>query len=196
MARTWRRAPLGHSVCRGGSRAPALGIGRVYGGRLLCYTQRMDAMPQSAHPAVRLREAGPHDLDAINSGLRNAVPVDPCAERVVQGQSVDQHQRAACAGPRHTPQRDTLGGGVRRARGGPSKQTEAGRVAERVVEREQIQAVEAQIEPRGRISEGGRAAGHAAAAVVVEGIAFFEQRRIVGQNRAAFAAQPSRVAAE
>ena len=58
-----------------------------------------DGVDDAAHRvvAVQARARSLDNLDAIHAFERDARPVHPAAERIVEGHAVDQHQRAADA---------------------------------------------------------------------------------------------------
>ena len=85
--------------------------------------------------SVEITRRAADDLNPVDCGLRNPVPVHPASERVVEGQAVGQHQRAARSRPGDPAQRHTLCGGIRDSRRRAPKQAEARRVPEHVVER-------------------------------------------------------------
>src|SRR3954467_9236772 len=94
----------------------------------------MDA-PAERVAAVEGGRAAAQDFDALDGGARDAAPINPPAERVVERNAVEEDDgatRPACA---DAAQRDSLRSGVRRAAARAPEEGEAGNLAEGVVER-------------------------------------------------------------
>ena len=85
--------------------------------------------------AVEVAAAAAQHLDAVDRRLRQLVPVDPAAERVVERHAVGEHQRPARTGAAQAAQRDALRRGIRHARRGAAEQREPRHQLERIVER-------------------------------------------------------------
>jgi hypothetical protein len=83
---------------------------------------------------VEVRRPAPQHLDPVDRRAGNPAPVDPPAERIVQGDAVLQDERAAGAAAGEAAHRRALGGGVGPAARRPPEQGEAGHLAQRVVE--------------------------------------------------------------
>ena len=84
--------------------------------------------------AVEVRRSAAQHLDPLDRQARQARPVDPAAEGVVERDAVGQHQRAARAARAQSAQRHALRGRVGGAAAGPPEQREAHDLAQRVVE--------------------------------------------------------------
>ena len=84
--------------------------------------------------AIEIAGGAANDLDAVNGRERNTIPVDPAAERIVEGPAVGDDEGAAGPGAGDSTQRHALGRRIRDARRRASKQAEAGRVTQRVVD--------------------------------------------------------------
>ena len=95
-----------------------------------------DDVDDAAHSlgAVEVGGAAAHQLDGAHGLARDAVPIDPAPERIVERDAVLEHQRAAGSARAHAAQRDALRRGVRDAAARPAKQSEPGRLAQRIVE--------------------------------------------------------------
>ena len=65
--------------------------------------------------AIQIAAAAAEHLDAIDGDLRQLVPVNPAAERVVQGYTIGEHERTARTGSPQPTQRDPLRGRIRHA---------------------------------------------------------------------------------
>ena len=85
--------------------------------------------------AVQVAAAAAQHLDAIDRDLRQFVPVDPAAERVVQRHAVGEHERPARTGSAEPSKRDALRGRIRHARRRAAKQRESGHQLQRIIER-------------------------------------------------------------
>ena len=86
--------------------------------------------------AVEAGRALLRDLN-IGDGLsRNAIPVDPAAERVVQRNSVLENQGAAGAVRTQAAQRNSLGRGICRTAAGAPEEAESGNLAKVIIQSE------------------------------------------------------------
>ena len=94
-----------------------------------------DDVDDAAHAvvAVDARARPFDDLDAIDGVERQAAPVHPSAERIVDGNIVDEHERAADAARPDPAQRDTLRRRMRGQAAGTPEQAEGRELAEQIV---------------------------------------------------------------
>ena len=103
------------------------------------------------------RAAAPDDLDLLDALQRDAVPVDPAAERVVDRHSVHQHERPAGAARSDAAQREPLRRRMRDKARRAAEQAEARHLPEEVVEG--LARREADVVARQDRHAGGRLAG-------------------------------------
>ena len=96
---------------------------------------RRDHVDDAAHRDVAVEARGRvfGDLDLLHAQQRHARPVHPAAKRIVEGDAVEQHERAALAARTDAAQRHALGGGLRGQAAGATEQTEAWHLAQDVV---------------------------------------------------------------
>ena len=83
--------------------------------------------------AVQARTRAVDHLDAIDALERNARPVDPSAERIVEGHAVHEHERAADTARPDPAKRHALRGGMRRQAAAAPEQAEGRHLPEHVV---------------------------------------------------------------
>ena len=83
--------------------------------------------------AVQARARSVHDLDAVHALERHAGPVHPPAERIVERDAVDEHQRAAHAARPDPAQRHALRGRMRGEAAGAPEQAEGRDLPEHIV---------------------------------------------------------------
>jgi hypothetical protein len=79
--------------------------------------------------------AAPHHLDLVQPEQRHPVPVHPAPEGIIDGDIVEQDERAAPATGPNAAEGDALGGGVGHHAGGAAEQAEARHLAKQVVHR-------------------------------------------------------------
>ena len=84
--------------------------------------------------APHARAAAADDLDLLDALQRDAVPVHPAAERVVDRDAVDQHEGAAGPARADAAEREALSGRVRHEARRAAEQAEAGHLSQEVVE--------------------------------------------------------------
>ena len=84
--------------------------------------------------AVQVGGAAPDQIDSAHGLARDAVPVDPAPERIVERDAVLEHERAAGSARAHAAQRDALRGRVCHAAARPAKQGEPRDLAQGIVE--------------------------------------------------------------
>src|SRR5262249_11119570 len=84
--------------------------------------------------AVEIGAAPFNDLYTIDIHLRNATPIDPTAEGIVQGIAVQQHKRATRAVCAQPAQRDSLGSRICGETARSSKQAETGNLSQLIVD--------------------------------------------------------------
>ena len=94
-----------------------------------------DHIDHAAHGDVAVEARGRvlGDLDLVDAEQRHPRPVDPAAERVVEGHAVEQHQRAALAARADAAQRHALRGRLGRQAARAPEQAEARHLAQDVV---------------------------------------------------------------
>jgi len=92
--------------------------------------------------AKQVARAAANSLDALDRGRGHAVPVDPAAERIVEHESVGDHQRAARAGCGQAAKGHTLSCRVGGAGRIAAEKREARRGAELLIEGERRRRVE------------------------------------------------------
>lgn len=88
---------------------------------------------QGAAP-VEVRRPAPQDLEPLDRGARDARPVHPAAEGVVERQAVGEHEGAARPARPEAAQRHALRGRVGGAAAGAPEEREADDLAQRVVD--------------------------------------------------------------
>ncbi len=86
--------------------------------------------------AIQIAAAAALDFDAIDRRLRDLVPIDPAAERVVERDAIGQHQRSAGSRAAQAAKRDALSGRVRHARGRAAEEREPRHHLQGVVDRQ------------------------------------------------------------
>jgi hypothetical protein len=84
--------------------------------------------------AVKIPRGAAHDFHAIDGRERNAVPVDPTAERIIQRHAIGEHERAARARTGHAAQRHALRRGIGDARRRAAEQRKTRSGSQRVIE--------------------------------------------------------------
>jgi hypothetical protein len=94
-----------------------------------------DDVDHAAHGdvAVQARRGAFGDLDAIDAGQRDAAPVDPAAERIVEGNAVEQDERAALTARPDAAERHALRGRLRDEAAGAAEEAERRHLAQDVV---------------------------------------------------------------
>jgi len=112
------------------------------------------------------RRAAPgDDLRALERVGRDGAPGHPSPEGVVQGDPVEEDERAACAAWPQAPERDTLRCRIRGHAVIPSKKAEISRIPEGVVHRERDALVKRRLgddlDGEGHLGKGLRRAGRA-----------------------------------
>ena len=97
--------------------------------------RRGDDVDHAAHAvvAVQARARAVDDLDAIDALERNARPVDPAAERIVERHAVHEHERAADAARPDPAQRHALRGRMRRQAAAAPEQAEGRHLPQHIV---------------------------------------------------------------
>ena len=110
--------------------APRLDFGRFAG------TDAADELDHAAERRIppQVGRSSFDDLDAFQGELRNASPVDPPSEGIVQREGVVEDERAARSGSAQPAQAHALGRRVRGPAARPPEKGEPGNPPERVVE--------------------------------------------------------------